>query len=209
MTMSVSNNDDTWLHIPLYCKNTSKINQLENCLLALHSWFAHNGVAFCISREIWSHSLWIISVFQISFWHFTHRCRWHIHYTIGHGQATRSHLRPSHNLRQTHQWSLLFCSFPHQTRALRYVHSAISDDTEKTVAQTLVSSRFDYVNAILYGAQKYNITKLQQAQHALVWVETRSHRRESANPLCGNSISCLLKRGFFLNLQSKPTRHFY
>ena len=47
------------------------------------------------------------------------------------------------------------------TRALRHVRNAISDDTAKIVAQALVSSRFDYANSkILYGAPKYNISKL-------------------------------------------------
>ena len=46
------------------------------------------------------------------------------------------------------------------TRALRHVRNAISDEIAKTVAQALVSSRFDYANSILYGALKYNISKL-------------------------------------------------
>ena len=41
------------------------------------------------------------------------------------------------------------------------------------MAQALVSTRFDYANAILSGAPKYNITKLQRLQNALARVETR------------------------------------
>ena len=52
-----------------------------------------------------------------------------------------------------------------------------------SVAQALVSSRFDYANSILYGAPKYNIFKLQRAQNVLARVVTRSHRRTSADAL--------------------------
>ena len=69
------------------------------------------------------------------------------------------------------------------TRALRHVRNAISDDTAKTVAQALISSRFDYANLILYGAPKYNISKLQRAQNVLARVVRRSHRRTSADAL--------------------------
>ena len=51
------------------------------------------------------------------------------------------------------------------------------------MSQALVSSRFDYVNSILYGAPKYNISKLQRAQNVLARVVTRSHRRTSADAL--------------------------
>ena len=69
------------------------------------------------------------------------------------------------------------------TRALRHVRNAISDDTAKTVTQALVSSWFDYANSILYGAPKYNISKLQRAQNVLARIVTRSHRRTSADAL--------------------------
>ena len=51
------------------------------------------------------------------------------------------------------------------------------------MAQALVSSRFDYVNSILYGAPKYNISKLQRAHNVLARVVIRSHRRTSADAL--------------------------
>ena len=51
------------------------------------------------------------------------------------------------------------------------------------MAQALVSSRFDYANSILYGAPKYNISKLQRGQNVLARVVTRSHRRTSADAL--------------------------
>ena len=69
------------------------------------------------------------------------------------------------------------------TRALLHVRNAISDGTAKTVAQALVSTRFDYANSILLGAPRYNISKLQRAQNVLARVVIRSHRRTSTNAL--------------------------
>ena len=75
------------------------------------------------------------------------------------------------------------CSAYFHTRTLRHVRNAISDDTAKTVAQALVSSPFDYANSILYGAPRYNISKLQRAQNVFARVVTHSHRRTSADAL--------------------------
>ena len=111
--------------------------------------------------------------------HLTRRCPWHLSPNIGQGQATRRYPWPTHD---KHVNEICRSAYFH-TRALRHVRKAISDDTAKTVAQALVSSRFDYANSILYGAPKYNISKLQRAQNVLARVVTRSHRRTSADAL--------------------------
>ena len=66
------------------------------------------------------------------------------------------------------------------TRALHHVRNVISNDTAKSVTQTLVSSRLDYANSILFGVSKQNITKLQRSQNTLARVVTRSSRYGSA-----------------------------
>ena len=75
-----------------------------------------------------------------------------------------------------------------------HVRNAISDDTAITVAQALVSSRFDYANSILYGAPKYNISKLQRAQNVLARVVTRVVTTNKCGRICCiNFTGCLLK----------------
>ena len=66
------------------------------------------------------------------------------------------------------------------TRALRHIRNVISNDTAKSVAQALVSSRMDYANSILFGASKQNNTKLLRAQNTLARVVMRSSRYDSA-----------------------------
>ena len=44
------------------------------------------------------------------------------------------------------------CACNHHTRALRHVRSLLSDEVAQTVACSIVASRLDYCNALLYGA---------------------------------------------------------
>ena len=58
--------------------------------------------------------------------------------------------------------------------ALRHIRSFISEDMAKMVACSLVGSRLDYANSVLYGTSQKNITKLQKVQNLLARVVTNS-----------------------------------
>ena len=86
-----------------------------------------------------------------------------------------------------------------QTRALRYVQSAISRWRK---LHALVRSRFDYANAIPFGPSKYNILMLQRSHSALVRVILRSHQRENVDGLL-LKLRCLTRENkIFLRLLS-------
>ena len=53
----------------------------------------------------------------------------------------------------------------------------------KTVASALVNSRFNYANAVLYGASEHNLAKLQQAQNALARVVPFTKRADHIQPV--------------------------
>ena len=55
-------------------------------------------------------------------------------------------------------------------RALRHIRSVLTDDTARTIAASLVGSRLDYANSILYGSSKHNIARVQRIQNALAKV---------------------------------------
>ena len=74
-------------------------------------------------------------------------------------------------------------AFYFHIRALRHIRHAVSDDTAKSIGQSLVSSRFDYANGVLYGISKYNIAKLQRAQNSLARFVFRALYRISPSPL--------------------------
>ena len=55
-------------------------------------------------------------------------------------------------------------------RVLRNILSVLTEDTVKTVAYTMVGSRLDYANSILYEVSGANIHKLQCMQNTIAWV---------------------------------------
>ena len=55
-------------------------------------------------------------------------------------------------------------------RSLRHIRKLLSDDVAKTIACSIVASRLDYCNALLYRAPVATIIKLQRAQNNLARV---------------------------------------
>ena len=55
----------------------------------------------------------------------------------------------------------------YHVRALRHVRKYITEDTAKTIACSLVGSRLDYCNSVLYGTSRSNVDKLQHVQNSL------------------------------------------
>jgi len=58
----------------------------------------------------------------------------------------------------------------YHTRALRHMRTVLTDDLAQTVACSIVSSRLDYCNAMLYGAPAATLDVLQRAQNNLARV---------------------------------------
>jgi len=61
-------------------------------------------------------------------------------------------------------------NLPTITWSLRHIRSAITDDMAKSVASSLVCSRLDYANSLLYGTTQKNINRLQRVQNKLARV---------------------------------------
>jgi len=60
-------------------------------------------------------------------------------------------------------------------RALRHIRPSLTDDMAKSIGTSLVTSRLDYCNSLLYGCSKSNIGKLQRLQNSLARVVTSSY----------------------------------
>ena len=61
--------------------------------------------------------------------------------------------------------------------------NVLSEDTDKSIACSIVLSKLDYCNSLLYSAPKATVDKLQRAQNVLARVVTLSGSRSSARPL--------------------------
>jgi hypothetical protein len=68
-------------------------------------------------------------------------------------------------------------------RALRHIRNALTDEMAKSVAVTLVQSRLDYANSLLYGTSNTNLNKLQRVQNSLARIVLKKHPRHPAQGL--------------------------
>ena len=68
-------------------------------------------------------------------------------------------------------------------RALRHIRPMLNREVANTVACSIVSSRLDYCNSLLYGTSAKNIAKLQRVQNALARVVSQTARREHIRPV--------------------------
>jgi len=71
----------------------------------------------------------------------------------------------------------------YSTRALRHVRTVLTDDLAQTAASSIVASRLDYCNAILYGAPAATFDVLQPAQNNLARVVCQRGGQTDARPL--------------------------
>ena len=65
---------------------------------------------------------------------------------------------------------------------LRRIRKFLSVDTAALVANSMISSRLDYCNSLLYGISKYNVAKLQKIQNALCRIVFRLDRTSHVTP---------------------------
>ena len=64
-------------------------------------------------------------------------------------------------------------------RAFRHIHPALTHDMAKSVAVSLVGSRLDYANSLLYGTSQGNLHRLQRIQNTLAKLVCPGHTHSS------------------------------
>ena len=73
------------------------------------------------------------------------------------------------------------CTF--HTRALRHIRPLLTLEAAKAVAVSIVGSRLDYCNSLLYGTTEWNFNRLQRVQNTLAHVVFRASWSASASDL--------------------------
>lgn len=68
-------------------------------------------------------------------------------------------------------------------RNIGYIRSYISEDACKLLVNSLVTSRLDYGNALLYGISKKCMDKLKRVQHTAARLVTRTRKTEHITPV--------------------------
>jgi len=151
---------------------------LSDCLSALHSWFCHNGLALNSSksesiltgtrhrlRNFPSVKSPTIAGIPIPF---SETIK-----TLG--------VTLDQNMTLHEQISSLSHSIHFYTRALRHIRPALLESMAATLGASLVQSRLDYANSIMYGMSASNMHKLQSAQNSLTRVVLPSLHHLSAS----------------------------
>jgi hypothetical protein len=68
-------------------------------------------------------------------------------------------------------------------RSLRHIRPMLSQTVANTIACSIVSTRLDYCNSLLYGTSVKNIQRLQRVQNTLARVVTGTKRRDHIKPV--------------------------
>ena len=173
--------DDTQLFISLSPANLSKsIKFLECCLLRLHEWFCLNGLALNPdkSEAIWlsthqrSHTLQPYPSINVA----------GADVPISNKIKTLGIILDNRLTFDTHVASICASCFFH-IRAFQHIRPNLTQDMAKSVAVSLISSRLDYCNSLLYGSSQVNIHKLQRVQNVIAKLVCAGNAR-SSDALC-------------------------
>ena len=68
-------------------------------------------------------------------------------------------------------------------RNIARIRHFLSSDVTKSLVNSLVTSRLDYANAVIYGVTAKNISKLQIVQNAAARIITFTPRRQHITPV--------------------------
>ena len=182
--------DDTQIFLALSSNNLSaQLAEFTACLTALHTWFTLNGLSLNGSKSE-----------AILFG--THQ-RLRAFPSIPSVTIAGSPVPLSDSITtlgvlldkslsfNTHTSAVCKSAYFH-IRALRHIRPALTDEMASTLAVSVVQSRLDYANSVLFRSPSYNIRRLQRVQNTLARVVLRT---TSHLPSAPSFISCI---GFLL-----------
>ena len=172
--------DDTQLYAALKSGDDSdSLRNLEACTTAVRDWFLHNGMLLNPDK---SEVLLAAGRAQAS------------QFAGGSGlRVAGSNITFSVKLKSLgvtidqnlsldqHVTNVVKASNFH-IMGLRHIRPLLDEKTANTVACSIVSSRLDYCNSLLYGTSNKNMAKLQRVQNALARVVTGTKRRDHIRP---------------------------
>jgi len=173
--------DDTQLYISISKHSvTSNLLTLESALSTLSSWFSYNWLALNPSKS----EAILLGTQQ------RNRTLSELHSV----NVTGSAITLTNNVKLlgvTLDNSLTFHkhvnlvsqSCYYHIKALRHIRHILDTPTASLIAHSLVSSRLDYANSLLYGAPKSTVFKLQRVQNTLARIVTQSNSLTHSEPL--------------------------
>ena len=68
------------------------------------------------------------------------------------------------------------CACYYHLKDFRHIHKFLSVETIALLANSMINSRIDYYNSLLYGVNNFNMAKLQKIQNALCRIVLRLYK---------------------------------
>ena len=93
-------------------------------------------------------------------------------------------------------------------RALRHIRGLLSTEVARCVTASIVCSRLDYCNGLLYGATAKNIHKLQLVQNTSARVVNLSRRRDHIKPVLKSLHWLPVNERITLKLATTVLKHY-
>jgi len=170
--------DDTQLYIAV--KSDADIRKLEECTMAVRDWFTENGmllnpdkseillVARKVNAKKFAHGMGIsVAGSNITF---SVQLK-SLGVTLDQSLSFDQHVG---NIVKASNFNIC---------ALRHIRPMLDRSIANTIACSIVSTRLDYCNSLLYGTSVKNITRLQRVQNTLARVVSGARRRDHIRPV--------------------------
>ena len=173
--------DDTQLHISISKHSvSSNLLTLESALSTLSCWFSYNWLALNPSKS----DAILLGTQQ------RNRTLSELHSVNVAGSAIKLTnnvkllgVTLDNSLTLNKHVNLVSQSCYYHIKALRHIRHILDTPTASLIAHSLVSSRLDYANSLLYGAPKSTVFKLQRVQNTLARIVTQSNSLAHSEPL--------------------------
>ena len=170
--------DDTQLYVAVM--SDSDIKKLEDCTVAVRDWFTTNGMllnpdkseVLLVARKANAEKFACGSGVCVA----------------GSSIAFSVQLKSlgvvlDQNLSFDQHVSNIVKSSNFNIRALRHIRPLLDKSVANTMACSIVSTRLDYCNSLLYGTSKGNIQRLQRIQNALARVVCGTKKHDHIKPV--------------------------
>ena len=157
--------DDTQLYLSLTAPELrNSIQTLQNCLSQLQTWLCLNGLS--LNAEKSEVILFGTRQRLCSFPAFDNIFIDGINVPVSDSLKTLGVTLDTHLSMDKHVLAVSrTCNF--HLRALRLIRPALTLEMASTIASSLIHSRLDYANAVLFGISNKNLNKLQHIQNSL------------------------------------------
>jgi len=169
--------DDTQLYLAI--KSATDLAQLEECTIAVRDWFTINGMLLNPDK---SEVLLVASksnAAKFSLGSCIRVAGSDIAYSV---QLKSLGVTLDQKLSFDQHISQIVKVSNFNICALRRIRPMLNRTVANTIACSIVHTRLDYCNSLLYGATEKNIQRLQRVQNTLARVVTGTRRRDHIKP---------------------------